>query len=156
MGNPGTSVTNLTGDTHDEHLSVAGMAQLTYRECRRSTRSCTITCCSPWTALRTLITGSRARLQDPAGRRCVQDGIDLAGGYLFRRESSRRNSRTTALAGPGVGSLLKLKSVRRDPHEAGETCVVHAQEVCFSLADAHQNPYTPTVGRFDSVVILLP
>jgi hypothetical protein len=32
------------------------------------------------------------------------------------------------------GGLLKLKSVRRDAHEAGETCVLHAPEVCLSMA----------------------
>jgi protein-L-isoaspartate(D-aspartate) O-methyltransferase len=30
------------------------------------------------------------------------------------------------------GGLLKLKSVRRDAHEATETCVIHASEVCLS------------------------
>jgi protein-L-isoaspartate(D-aspartate) O-methyltransferase len=40
------------------------------------------------------------------------------------------------LKGLKTGGLLKLKSVRRDAHEAGETCVVHAREVCLSLAEA--------------------
>jgi protein-L-isoaspartate(D-aspartate) O-methyltransferase len=40
------------------------------------------------------------------------------------------------LKGLTKGGLLKLKSVRRDAHEAGETCVVHAREVCLSLAEA--------------------
>ena len=31
--------------------------------------------------------------------------------------------------------LLKLKSVRRDVHEATETCVIHASEVCLSTAE---------------------
>jgi len=34
-----------------------------------------------------------------------------------------------------TGGLLKLKSVRRDAHDAGETCVVHAREVCLSLTE---------------------
>lgn len=34
------------------------------------------------------------------------------------------------------GGLLRLKSVRRDAHEPGETCVVHAAEVCLSTAEA--------------------
>lgn len=40
------------------------------------------------------------------------------------------------LKGLTTGGLLKLKSVRRDAHEAGETCVVHTREVCLSLAEA--------------------
>jgi protein-L-isoaspartate(D-aspartate) O-methyltransferase len=33
------------------------------------------------------------------------------------------------------GGLLKLKSVRRDPHDAADTCVVHGREVCLSTAE---------------------
>lgn len=33
-----------------------------------------------------------------------------------------------------TGGLLKLKSVRRDAHELGDTCVLHAAEVCLSTA----------------------
>lgn len=40
------------------------------------------------------------------------------------------------LKGLTTGGLLKVKSVRLDAHEAGETCVVHAPEVCLSLAEA--------------------
>ena len=43
---------------------------------------------------------------------------------------------TQLLKGLTTGGLLKLKSVRRDAHEAGETCVVHTREVCLSLAEA--------------------
>jgi len=39
------------------------------------------------------------------------------------------------LKGLTTGGLLKLKSVRRDAHEAGATCVVHCQDVCLSLAE---------------------
>jgi protein-L-isoaspartate(D-aspartate) O-methyltransferase len=42
------------------------------------------------------------------------------------------------LKGLTTGGLLKLKSVRRDAHEAGETCVVHGREVCLSLAEARR------------------
>jgi protein-L-isoaspartate(D-aspartate) O-methyltransferase len=35
-----------------------------------------------------------------------------------------------------TGGLLKLKSVRLDAHEAGESCVVHGREACLSLAEA--------------------
>ena len=40
------------------------------------------------------------------------------------------------LKGLTTGGLLKLRSVRRDAHEAGETCVVHTREVCLSLTEA--------------------
>lgn len=39
------------------------------------------------------------------------------------------------LKGLTTRGLLKLKSVRRDAHEMGETCVVHAEGVCLSLAE---------------------
>ena len=39
------------------------------------------------------------------------------------------------LKGLTTGGLLKLKSVRRDEHKAGEKCVVHGKEVCLSLAE---------------------
>ncbi|HEV2195500.1 MAG TPA: methyltransferase domain-containing protein [Candidatus Acidoferrum sp.] len=42
---------------------------------------------------------------------------------------------TQLLKGLTTGGLLKLKSVRCDAHEAGETCVVHTSEVCLSLAE---------------------
>ncbi|MGB7622743.1 MAG: methyltransferase domain-containing protein [Terriglobia bacterium] len=34
-----------------------------------------------------------------------------------------------------TGALMNLKSVRRDPHEPVDTCVVHGREVCLSSAD---------------------
>ena len=37
------------------------------------------------------------------------------------------------LKGLKSGGLLKLKSLRRDLHEPGETCVVHGRGVCLSL-----------------------
>jgi protein-L-isoaspartate(D-aspartate) O-methyltransferase len=33
------------------------------------------------------------------------------------------------------GGLLKLKSVRRDAHDPADTCVLHASEVCLSMAE---------------------
>jgi protein-L-isoaspartate(D-aspartate) O-methyltransferase len=33
------------------------------------------------------------------------------------------------------GGLLRLKSVRRDPHDTADTCVVHGREVCLSTAE---------------------
>jgi len=39
------------------------------------------------------------------------------------------------LKGLRSGGLLRLKSVRRDAHEPGETCVVHGQDVCLSLLE---------------------
>jgi protein-L-isoaspartate(D-aspartate) O-methyltransferase len=40
------------------------------------------------------------------------------------------------------GGLLKLKSIRRDAHEAAETCVLHTAEVCLSTAELGQTPAT--------------
>lgn len=40
------------------------------------------------------------------------------------------------LKGLTTGGLLKVKSVRLDAHDAGETCVLHGREVCLSLAEA--------------------
>jgi len=37
------------------------------------------------------------------------------------------------LQGLKNGSLLRLKSVRRDVHEKSDTCVVHRTDVCLSL-----------------------
>jgi protein-L-isoaspartate(D-aspartate) O-methyltransferase len=34
-----------------------------------------------------------------------------------------------------TGGLLKLKSVRRDSHDASNSCVLHGREVCLSAAD---------------------
>jgi protein-L-isoaspartate(D-aspartate) O-methyltransferase len=34
-----------------------------------------------------------------------------------------------------TGRLLKLKSVRRDTHEAADSCVLHGREVCLSTLD---------------------
>jgi protein-L-isoaspartate(D-aspartate) O-methyltransferase len=39
-----------------------------------------------------------------------------------------------------TGALMNLKSVRRDPHEPSDTCVVHGREVCLSSADPNGNP----------------
>jgi protein-L-isoaspartate(D-aspartate) O-methyltransferase len=38
------------------------------------------------------------------------------------------------------GGLLNLKSVRREAHEAGETCVLHTSEICLSTAELGQPP----------------
>lgn len=45
------------------------------------------------------------------------------------------------LEGLKSGRLLRLKSVRRDAHEFEDTCAVHAQEVCLSLAAPQQKLY---------------
>lgn len=39
------------------------------------------------------------------------------------------------LKGFKTGGLLKLKSVRRDAHDPGETCVVHGRDICLSLLE---------------------
>jgi protein-L-isoaspartate(D-aspartate) O-methyltransferase len=38
-----------------------------------------------------------------------------------------------------TGALMKLKSVRRDPHEKMETCALHGREVCLSTTEAVAN-----------------
>jgi protein-L-isoaspartate(D-aspartate) O-methyltransferase len=35
----------------------------------------------------------------------------------------------------GSGALMKVKSVRRDPHEPTETCAAHGDGICLSLSD---------------------
>ena len=35
----------------------------------------------------------------------------------------------------GSGALMKVKSVRRDPHEPTETCAAHGGGICLSLSD---------------------
>jgi len=39
------------------------------------------------------------------------------------------------LKGLKTGALLKLKSVRQDIHEPGETCVVHRRDICLSMSE---------------------
>ncbi len=34
-----------------------------------------------------------------------------------------------------TGALMRIKSVRRDAHEAADTCILHAPEVCLSMID---------------------
>lgn len=33
------------------------------------------------------------------------------------------------------GMLMKVRSLRRDPHESGADCAIHGSEVCFNLAE---------------------
>jgi protein-L-isoaspartate(D-aspartate) O-methyltransferase len=33
------------------------------------------------------------------------------------------------------GALMKMKSVRRDPHEPSDACVIHAADVCLSIVE---------------------
>jgi protein-L-isoaspartate(D-aspartate) O-methyltransferase len=44
------------------------------------------------------------------------------------------------------GGLLKLKSVRRDAHEPSESCVLHASEVCLSMAELGEPPAAKLAG----------
>jgi protein-L-isoaspartate(D-aspartate) O-methyltransferase len=50
--------------------------------------------------------------------------------------SSGRDARLEPLLGKAftTGALMRMKSVRVDAHEAGETCIVHGSHVCFSFA----------------------
>jgi protein-L-isoaspartate(D-aspartate) O-methyltransferase len=60
--------------------------------------------------------------------------------------TSVRDPQLVPLLGKALatGALLKLKSVRRDPHEPADTCVLHGGEVCLSSAD-------PSTGHEASV-----
>jgi protein-L-isoaspartate(D-aspartate) O-methyltransferase len=51
--------------------------------------------------------------------------------------SSGRDAQLEPLLGKAftTGVLMKMKSVRVDAHEAGETCIVHGGEVCLSLEE---------------------
>ncbi len=56
---------------------------------------------------------------------------------IYSAESLRdRALEPQLLKGLTTGGLLKVKSVRLDAHDTGETCVVHGREVCLSLAEA--------------------
>jgi protein-L-isoaspartate(D-aspartate) O-methyltransferase len=64
-----------------------------------------------------------AELVSPVG---IYSGGSLRDGYLEQQ----------LLKGLTTGRLLKVKSVRLDGHDAGETCVVHGRGFCLSLAEA--------------------
>lgn len=70
------------------------------------------------------------RLNGTYGAELVSPVAIFSGGGL--RDASLQ---TQLLKGLTTGGLLKLKSVRMDAHEPGETCVVHTREVCLSLAE---------------------
>ena|SRR5271157_2553772 len=48
------------------------------------------------------------------------------------RDAQREPLLRTAMTS---GSLMKMKSVRRDAHEPSDTCVVHGADVCLSSAE---------------------
>jgi protein-L-isoaspartate(D-aspartate) O-methyltransferase len=56
------------------------------------------------------------------------------------RDEKREQPLRAALAN---GTLMKVKSVRTDPHDADESCVVHGGDVCLSTRAI---PVTPTDG----------
>ena len=51
--------------------------------------------------------------------------------------TSMRDPKIEAQLGKGFGSgaLMKVKSVRRDPHEPIETCAAHGDDICLSLSE---------------------
>jgi protein-L-isoaspartate(D-aspartate) O-methyltransferase len=52
---------------------------------------------------------------------------------IYSCEGARDRQLEPALGNAmGTGALMKLASVRREPHEADETCIVHATGVCLS------------------------
>jgi protein-L-isoaspartate(D-aspartate) O-methyltransferase len=66
-------------------------------------------------------TGYSAELVSPVG---IYSGVSLRDSTLEAQ----------LLQGLKSGSLLRLKCVRRDAHEKAETCVVHRDDVCLSVA----------------------
>lgn len=50
--------------------------------------------------------------------------------------TSARDPQLEPLLGKALatGTLMKVRSIRRDSHESAETCAVHGTHVCFSLA----------------------
>lgn len=61
-------------------------------------------------------------------------GPDSAVGIYSGRSLRYAALERPSLKGLTTGGLLKVKSLRPDAHDAGETCVVHGREVCLSLA----------------------
>ncbi|MGA2981150.1 MAG: hypothetical protein ABSD76_16290 [Terriglobales bacterium] len=55
---------------------------------------------------------------------------------IYSCKSARDEQREPLLkAAMASGALMKMKSVRRDPHEQSNTCVLHGADVCLSSAD---------------------
>jgi protein-L-isoaspartate(D-aspartate) O-methyltransferase len=52
------------------------------------------------------------------------------------RDAQREPLLRTAMAG---GTLMKTKSVRRDPHEQSDTCLLHGVDVCLSSTEIGGN-----------------
>lgn len=52
--------------------------------------------------------------------------------------TSARDAQLEPLLGKAMmtGTLMKMRSLRRDVHEAGDTCVLHGAEICLSTAEA--------------------
>jgi hypothetical protein len=48
------------------------------------------------------------------------------------RDANREALIRTALTN---GSLMKMKSIRRDSHDQADTCLIHGPDVCVSLAE---------------------
>jgi protein-L-isoaspartate(D-aspartate) O-methyltransferase len=54
---------------------------------------------------------------------------------IYSATSARDPQREAALGKMlGTGAFMKIKSVRRDRHEPADTCAVHGDDVCLSLA----------------------
>jgi protein-L-isoaspartate(D-aspartate) O-methyltransferase len=68
------------------------------------------------------------------GKEFSATGISPVGIYsgIGMREAELEPLVRKALA---TQSLLKVKSLRRDPHEEDESCLVHAKEMCLSSAE---------------------
>jgi protein-L-isoaspartate(D-aspartate) O-methyltransferase len=59
--------------------------------------------------------------------------------------TSMRDPQRESLLGKALasGTLIRVKSIRRDPHPPGDTCVVHGDDVCLSMAE----PFSKTAER---------
>jgi hypothetical protein len=56
---------------------------------------------------------------------------------IYSATSARDPQLEPALAkGLATAGLMKVKSIRRDPHAADDTCVAHRNDVCLSLQPA--------------------
>ena len=54
---------------------------------------------------------------------------------LYSATSARDPQREAALGKAlATGALMKVKSVRRDQHNPEDSCAVHGDEVCLSMA----------------------
>jgi protein-L-isoaspartate(D-aspartate) O-methyltransferase len=71
-------------------------------------------------------------------RRGTAFGIEVVSSLMIYSCVSARDPQREALMRSAMtgGRIMKVKSVRRDAHEAEDTCIVHGAGVCLSSTDA--------------------